>query len=92
MYSSLTLIPTGAFAAGNTVTIESERNDALDYLEYYKDGSWHDLNTPKHVIEQTGEICYCVEHSKPIRMVTPIQPLRLPQYSGPLRLQGFRRF
>lgn len=60
----LTLIPTGAFAAGNTVTIESERNDAFDYLEYYKDGSWHDLNTPKHVIEQTGEICYCVEHSE----------------------------
>ena len=53
----------GAFAAGSTVTIESQTNSAFDYLEYYKDGRWHDLNTPKHWIEQTGEVVYCVEHS-----------------------------
>ena len=53
----------GAFAAGSTVTIESQTNSAFDYLEYYKDGRWHELNTPKHWIEQTGEVVYCVEHS-----------------------------
>ena len=53
----------GAFAAGSTVTIESQTNSAFDYLEYYKDGRWRDLNTPKHWIEQTGEVVYCVEHS-----------------------------
>lgn len=41
----------GAFAAGSTVTIESQTNSAFDYLEYYKDGRWHDLNTPKHWIQ-----------------------------------------
>lgn len=63
----LTLIglfqPTPAFAAGSTVTIESQTNSAFDYLEYYSNGSWHDLNTPRHWIEQTGEVVYCVEHS-----------------------------
>ncbi len=29
------LLPTAAFAAGNTVTIESQTNSAFDYLEYY---------------------------------------------------------
>lgn len=58
------LMPTAALAAESTVTIESQTNSAFDYLEYYKDGSWHDLNTPRHVIEQTGEICYCIEHSE----------------------------
>ena len=52
-----------AFAAGSTVTIESQTNSAFDYLEYYSNGSWHDLNTPRHWIEQTGEVVYCVEHS-----------------------------
>ena len=54
---------TTAFAAGSTVTIESQTNSAFDYLEYYKDGSWSDLNTPKHWIESTGEVVYCIEHS-----------------------------
>ena len=58
------IMPTAALAAESTVTIESQTNSAFDYLEYYKDGSWHDLNTPRHVIEQTGEICYCIEHSE----------------------------
>lgn len=57
------LIPGAAFAAQSTVTIESQTNSAFDYLEYYKDGAWKDLNTPKHWIEQTGEVVYCVEHS-----------------------------
>ena len=52
-----------ALAAGSTVTIESQTNSAFDYLEYYSNGSWHDLNTPRHWIEQTGEVVYCVEHS-----------------------------
>lgn len=58
------LMPTAALAAESTVTIESQTNSAFDYLEYYKDGKWQDLNTPRHTIEQTGEICYCIEHSE----------------------------
>jgi len=56
------LMPTAAFAAEQSVTIESQTNSAFDYLEYYSNGEWHDLNTPKHTIEQTGEVAYCVEH------------------------------
>ena len=47
-----------------TVTIESEKNNAFDYLEYYSGGKWKDLNTPKHWIESTGQVCYCIEHSE----------------------------
>ena len=57
------VLPGVALAAPNTVTIESQTNSAFDYLEYYKDGTWHDLNTPRHWIEQTGEVVYCVEHA-----------------------------
>ena len=57
------LIPDAAFAVQSTVTIESQTNSAFDYLEYYKDGAWNDLNTPRHWIEQTGEVVYCVEHA-----------------------------
>ena len=57
------LLPGAAFAAQSTVTIESQTNSAFDYLEYYKDGAWKDLNTPRHWIEQTGEVVYCVEHA-----------------------------
>ena len=46
-----------------TVTIESERNNAFDYLEYYSNGKWKDLNTPKHWVESTGQVCYCIEHT-----------------------------
>ena len=65
----LFLLPLGqAFADGEatekTVTIESEKNGQFDYLEYYSDGSWHDLNTPKHWITSTGQVCYCIEHKK----------------------------
>lgn len=60
----LGLLPTGsALADGSTVTIESQTNSSFDYLEYYDAGQWHDLNTPKHWIESTGEIVYCVEHA-----------------------------
>ena len=34
----------GAFP--ENVTIQSERNNAFDYLEYYSGGKWKDLNTP----------------------------------------------
>lgn len=54
---------TTAFAAPNAVTIESQTNSAFDYLEYYSSDGWKDLNTPKHWIEQTDEIVYCVEHA-----------------------------
>ena len=46
------------------VTIESEKNNAFDYLEYYSSGKWKDLNTPRHWIESTGQVCYCIEHSE----------------------------
>lgn len=54
---------TTALAAPSTVTIESQGNSSADYLEYYSSDGWKDLNTPRHWIEQTGEIVYCVEHS-----------------------------
>lgn len=57
------LFPSLSLAAGSSETIQSEYNDAFDYLEYYSEGAWHDLNTPRHWIESTGEICYCVQHS-----------------------------
>ena len=46
-----------------TVTIESEKNNAFDYLEYYNGSKWKDLNTPKHWVESTGQVCYCIEHT-----------------------------
>ena len=66
------LIPMSAFAktgtihpyGEGTVTIQSEYNGAFDYLEYYSNGTWKDLNTPRHWIVETGEIVYCVEHSE----------------------------
>ncbi|MBQ1684809.1 MAG: hypothetical protein II072_04820 [Clostridia bacterium] len=68
----VSLIPMSAFAntdtirpySEGTVTIQSEYNNAFDYLEYYSSGTWKDLNTPKHWIVETGEIVYCVEHSE----------------------------
>ena len=57
------LMPGVASAAQSTVTIKSQTNSAFDYLQYYSDGSWKDLNTPRHWIESTGEIVYCVEHA-----------------------------
>ncbi len=45
------------------VTIESQTNSAFDYLEYYNGSKWKDLNTPKHWIESTGQVCYCIEHT-----------------------------
>ena len=56
------LVPGAALAASDSVTIESQKNDAFDYLQYYSSGSWKDLNTPRHWVEATGEICYCIEH------------------------------
>ena len=46
------------------VTIQSQTNSAFDYLEYYNGSRWKDLNTPKHWIESTGQVCYCIEHSE----------------------------
>lgn len=62
------MIPVQAASADEAypqnVTIESERNNAFDYLEYYNGSRWKDLNTPKHWIESTGQVCYCIEHSE----------------------------
>ncbi len=46
------------------VTIQSQTNSAFDYLEYYNGSRWKDLNTPKHWIESTGQVCYCIEHTE----------------------------
>ncbi len=54
---------TASADSGDTVTIESQTNSAFDYLEYYSGGKWKDLNTPKHWIESTGQVCYCIEHT-----------------------------
>ena len=64
----LALVPAAAFADSGdtkaTVEIESQTNSAFDYLEYYSNGKWKDLNTPKHWIKSTGQVCYCIEHSE----------------------------
>ena len=64
------LIPMSAFAKttvrpydGDGITIQSEYDSAFDYLEYYHNGEWKDLNTPRHWIVETGEDVYCIEHS-----------------------------
>ena len=50
--------------AANTVTIQSQHNsDSPIYLQYNSSG-WKDLDTPKHWIEETGEVVYCVQHSR----------------------------
>ena len=54
---------TASADSGDTVTIESQTNSAFDYLEYKSNGKWKDLNTPKHWIESTGQVCYCIEHT-----------------------------
>ena len=88
------LIPDAAFAAQSTVTIESQTNSAFDYLEYYKDGAWKDLNTPRHWIEQTGEVVYCVEHGSDVNCiagvnrVTPISIMFVPISSKLTGLDG----
>ena len=56
------------------VTIQSQTNSAFDYLEYYNGSKWKDLNTPKHWIESTGQVCYCIEHGGVERVS--------PHYSG----------
>ena len=61
------LVPASALADEEpfpeNVTIQSQTNSAFDYLEYYSNGKWKDLNTPKHWIESTGQVCYCIEHT-----------------------------
>lgn len=57
------LMPGVASAAQSTVTIESQTNSTFDYLQYYSDGALNDFNTPRHWIESTGEVIYCVEHA-----------------------------
>ena len=60
LFSFLPAMPASADEAfPQNVTIESERNNAFDYLEYYSGGRWKDLNTPRHWIESTGQVCYC---------------------------------
>lgn len=66
----VSLIPMSAFAGttvkpydSGTITIQSEYDSAFDYLEYYSNGTWKDLNTPRHWIVETGEDVYCIEHS-----------------------------
>ena len=63
----LAVVPATAFADSGdtkgTVEIESQTNSAFDYLEYYSNGKWKDLNTPKHWIKSTGQVCYCIEHT-----------------------------
>ncbi len=53
-------------------------HDLYDWFEYYRDGTWHDLNTIMYLDTVDGEIGYCVEHeAKPPREsidYTPFNP------------------
>lgn len=42
--------------------------DLYDYFEYYKDGTWQDLNTVMYTDSADGDVGYCIEHeAKPPR-------------------------
>ncbi len=53
-------------------------HDLYDWFEYYRDGTWNDLNTIMYLDTVDGEIGYCVEHeAKPPREsidYTPFDP------------------
>lgn len=53
-------------------------HDLYDWFEYYRDGTWNDLNTIMYLDTIGGEIGYCVEHeAKPPREsidYTPFDP------------------
>lgn len=57
-----TMLPVTTFAASQ-VTINSDNNSGFDYYEYLSgSGTWEDLNTPKHVVNETGDVAYCLQH------------------------------
>lgn len=53
-------------------------HDLYDWFEYYRDGTWHDLNTVMYFDTSSGNVGYCVEHeAKPPREsidYTPFDP------------------
>ncbi len=49
-----------AFAA----TTISDSDNPYDYFEYQNSSGWHDLNTPYHMDNSTGNWAYCIEHEK----------------------------
>lgn len=58
----ISMLPISALAASE-VTIDSANNSGFDYYEYLSgNGTWEDLNTPKHVVNETGDVAYCIQH------------------------------
>ena len=56
------MLPLTASAASQ-VTVNSDSNSGYDYYEYLSgSGDWEDLNTPRHVINETGDVAYCLQH------------------------------
>lgn len=56
------MLPLTALAASQ-VTVNSDSNSGYDYYEYLSgSGDWEDLNTPRHVINETGDVAYCLQH------------------------------
>lgn len=49
-----------AFAA----TTISDSDNPYDYFEYHNSSGWHDLNTPYHTDNSTGNWAYCIQHEK----------------------------
>jgi len=53
-------------------------HDLYDWFEYYRDSTWHDLNTVMYFDMSSGNVGYCVEHeAKPPREsidYTPFDP------------------
>jgi len=56
------MLPVTALAASQ-VTIDSDSNAGYDFYEYLSgSGDWEDLNTPRHVVSETGDVAYCLQH------------------------------
>ena len=55
-----TVLAPPAFAAGVTVSTTS----ATAYFQTYaSSGTWVDIGTPQHVINETGKVAYCLQTS-----------------------------
>jgi uncharacterized surface anchored protein len=72
------LIVSLAGVTATAMALNVTDHDLYDWFEYYRDGTWNDLNTIMYLDTVDGEIGYCVEHeAKPPREsidYTPFDP------------------
>lgn len=51
-------------ATALAATTISDDDNPYDYFEYHNSSGWHDLNTPYHTDNSTGNWAYCIQHEK----------------------------